>query len=93
MFIYWKYVCCWGFVTGYIFVSGWWDCKYLLNFNKEWNNAQVINLPINYRCSKDILKTSNSLATVVPDSRNKFYKPAISNHDKYKKPVLNNLSK
>ena len=64
------------------------DCKYLLNFNKEWNNAQVINLPINYRCSKDIVETSNSLATNVPDSRNKFYKPAISNHDKYKKPVL-----
>ena len=64
------------------------DCKYLLNFNKEWDNAQVINLPINYRCSKDIVETSNSLATNVPDSRNKFYKPAISNHDKYKKPVL-----
>lgn len=69
------------------------DCKYLLNFNKDWDNAKIINLPVNYRCSKDIVETSNKLAECVPDSKNKFYKPAIADHNNYKKPILKRFDK
>lgn len=64
------------------------DCKYLLNFDKEWNNAEIFNLPINYRCSEDIVTAGNKLAEYVPDSRNDHYKPAIAYNHEYKKPVF-----
>lgn len=53
--------------------------KYLLDFDTEWKNADIINLNMNYRCSKDIVTTANKLAQFLPESKNKHYVEAVAN--------------
>lgn len=67
------------------------DSKYILNFDQEYKNTKVINLNTNYRCSKDIINTSNLLALVIPDSKHKNYVKSIPDKKSYKKPQLYNL--
>lgn len=62
--------------------------KYLLDFDTEWSDTDIINLNINYRCSKDIVATANELAKYLPESKNKHYVEAIANKDSISKPVF-----
>ncbi len=64
------------------------DSKYILNFEEEYKNTKVINLNTNYRCSKDIVTTSNMLAVTISDSRHKNYVESIAYKEAYKKPEL-----
>ena len=64
------------------------DSKYILNFNKEYKDVKVINLNINYRCSNDIVQTSNALAKIIPDSKHENYVESIAFNDSYKRPEL-----
>ena len=60
--------------------------KYILNFDKEYDNAKVINLNINYRCSEDIIKTANKLAQDIPDSKHRCYVESVANNTCNTKP-------
>ena len=60
------------------------DSSYILNFDEEYKNVKVINLNTNYRCSKDIITTTNRLALSIPDSKHKNYVESIADKDNYK---------
>lgn len=62
--------------------------KYLLEFDTEWTGTDIINLNINYRCSKDIVTTANELAKHLPESNNKHYVEAMANRQAISKPVF-----
>ena len=62
--------------------------KYLLEFDTEWTNVDIINLNTNYRCSKDIVTTANELAKHLPESNNKHYVDAVADKDSISKPVF-----
>lgn len=62
--------------------------KYLLDFDTEWDNTEVINLNLNYRCSQDIVTTANELAKYLPESKNKNYIEAQANRGISYKPVF-----
>ena len=64
------------------------DNKYILNFDTDYKDTKVINLNTNYRCSNDIVTTSNKLAQSIPDSKHKNYVKSIAEKDKYKVPEL-----
>lgn len=66
--------------------------EYILNFDKEYENARIINLNTNYRCSNDIVQTANSLAATIPDSKSKYYMKSIALKDNIKKPIYNIFS-
>lgn len=53
--------------------------EYLLNFDSEWSNTEIINLNTNYRCSKDIVTCANELAKSMPEGENKHYVEAVAN--------------
>lgn len=65
------------------------DSKYILDFDKVYNNVNVINLNVNYRCSKEIVKTANQLAKYIPDSKHRFYVESIANNSCNKIPEYN----
>lgn len=67
------------------------DSKYILNFDKEYKDTKVINLTTNYRCSKDIIVTSNTLASTISDSKHKNYVESVADKPTYKKPELYHL--
>lgn len=67
------------------------DSKYILNFDEEYKDTKVINLNTNYRCSKDIIVTSNTLASTISDSKHKNYMRSVSDKSAYKKPELYHL--
>lgn len=67
------------------------NSKYILNFDEEYKNTKVINLNTNYRCSKDIIVTSNTLASTISDSKHKNYVESVAAKDSYKKPELYHL--
>ena len=62
--------------------------KYLLDFDTEWSDTDIINLTINYRCSKDIVATANELAKHLPESKNKYYVEAVADKQAISKPVF-----
>ncbi len=62
--------------------------SYILNFDEEYQNVRVINLNINYRCSRDIVTTANRLALSIPDSKHKNYVESIADKGHYKLPEL-----
>jgi DNA helicase-2/ATP-dependent DNA helicase PcrA len=62
--------------------------KYLLEFDTEWENTEIVNLNTNYRCSKDIIDTANLLATNLPESENKHYVEPVANRECMGKPVF-----
>lgn len=62
--------------------------KYLLDFDTEWIDAEIVNLNTNYRCSKDIVTTANELAKHLPESKNKHYIEARAYRDNVCKPVF-----
>ena len=64
------------------------DSKYILNFNTDYKDTKVINLNTNYRCSNDIVTTSNKLAQSIPDSKHKNYVESVSEKKNYKVPEL-----
>ena len=70
----------------YAFRDG--DSKYILNFDKDYNNTKVINLNVNYRCSREIVNTANKLALSIPDSKHKNYVESIANNSHYKIPEV-----
>lgn len=63
--------------------------EYLLNFDSEWSDVNIINLNTNYRCSKDIVTTANKLAENMPEGSNKHYVEAVANKGENIKPILN----
>ena len=62
------------------------NSKYILDFEKDYNNAKIVHLNKNYRCSEDIIKTANVFASTIPDSKHKNYKESIANNKAFKKP-------
>lgn len=64
------------------------NSSYILNFDEEYENVKVINLNTNYRCSKDIVATANSLALSIPDSKHKNYVESTADKESYKLPEL-----
>ena len=64
------------------------NSKFILNFDADYSDTKVVNLNINYRCSKDIITTANTLADTIPDSKHKNYVPSIANNAPNKKPEL-----
>lgn len=62
------------------------NSKYILDFEKDYDNAKIVHLNKNYRCSEDIIKTANVFASTIPDSNHKNYKESIANNKAFKKP-------
>lgn len=62
------------------------NSKYILDFEKDYNNAKIVHLNKNYRCSEDIIKTANVFASTILDSKHKNYKESIANNKAFKKP-------
>lgn len=62
------------------------NSKYILDFEKDYSNAKIAHLNKNYRCSEDIIKTANTFASTIPDSKHKNYKESIANNKAFKKP-------
>lgn len=52
--------------------------KFIMNFYKDWKDARVIQLPLNYRCGRDIIELSNELLKNSPEAQHKYYTPAMS---------------
>lgn len=62
------------------------NSKYILDFEKDYDNAKIVHLNRNYRCSEDIIKTANVFANTIPDSKHKNYRESIANNKAFKKP-------
>lgn len=63
--------------------------EYILNFDKHYDNAKIINLNTNYRCSEDIVRTANMLAEDIPDSKHRYYVKSVANNPSNTKPRYN----
>lgn len=53
----------------------------LSNMPYTYKDTKVFNLPINYRCSGNIIKLANKVAELSEDSESEFYKPIIADKD------------
>lgn len=62
------------------------NSRFILNFDKDYDDAKIINLNVNYRCSKEIVNTANTLAKGIPDSKHRYYVESVANNDSFKKP-------
>lgn len=60
---------------------------FIVNFKKDYN-AEVVNLNTNYRCSKNIVDTSNLFATTIGDTKLDFYVESIANKSINQTPKL-----
>ena len=67
------------------------NSKFILNFDNDYDDAKIINLNTNYRCSEEIVKTANTLAKGIPDSQHRYYVESIANNGSYKKPEYTNF--
>lgn len=67
------------------------NSKFILNFDKNYPNAKIINLNVNYRCSQDIVKAANELASYISDSKHKYYKESVAKNGNYKIPEVRNF--
>jgi DNA helicase-2/ATP-dependent DNA helicase PcrA len=52
--------------------------EFILNFHKEFKNSKVLHLPINYRCTRNIVEYSNRLIAQMEDGQHEFYVEAES---------------
>lgn len=59
------------------------DNSYICNFKNDYN-SDVINLNINYRCSKDIVDLSNIFAKTIPETRHPNYIESVANKSNFK---------
>lgn len=62
--------------------------KYLLDFDTEWSDTEIVNLNMNYRCSENIVTTANELAKYLPESQNKHYVEAQAYRNEICQPVF-----
>lgn len=62
------------------------NSKYILDFEKDYNNAKIMHLNTNYRCSEDIIKVANTFAETIPDSKHKNYRESLASNPLFKKP-------
>lgn len=69
----------------YGFAGG--DCSLLREHHKNFDNVTVLNLPTNYRCSKNIIDTANAVASFSIESLSEHYMEAVANNEAYKMPV------
>jgi len=60
---------------------------FIVNFKKDYN-AEVVNLNTNYRCSKNIVDTSNLFATEIGDTKLDFYIESVANKSINQTPKL-----
>jgi len=60
--------------------------KFIMDFDKDWKNASVINLNTNYRSSDDIIQFANRFARNLPESKFKYYKDSESDKPPFKSP-------
>lgn len=75
----------------YAFRGG--NSKFILDFDRDYDDVTVINLNINYRSSADIVNTSNVFADSVPDSKHRNYKPSIPFKAAYVQPKIAKYAK
>ncbi len=68
------------------------DSKFILNFDTDYSDVQIINLNTNYRCSDDIVRTANKLALSIPDSKHKNYVESVADKPSFKIPELRHFS-
>lgn len=59
------------------------DNSYICNFKYEYS-AEIINLNINYRCSKDIVELSNIFAKTIPETKHPNYIESIADKPSFK---------
>ena len=64
------------------------DSKFILDFDRDYDNVTVINLNTNYRCSSDIVGTANTFAKAIPDSNHRNYIESIAENSNIRKPEL-----
>lgn len=62
------------------------NSSFILNFDNDYDDVKIINLNVNYRCSKEIVETANTLAKGIPDSKHRYYVESVANNESYKKP-------
>lgn len=67
------------------------NSKFILNFDNDYDDAKIINLNTNYRCSKEIVETANTLAKGIPDSKHRYYVESVAYNDSFKKPEYTNF--
>jgi DNA helicase-2/ATP-dependent DNA helicase PcrA len=60
---------------------------FIVNFKKDYD-AEVVNLNTNYRCSKNIVDTSNLFATRICDTKLNFYVESVANKSINQTPKL-----
>lgn len=60
---------------------------FIINFKKDYD-AEVVNLNTNYRCSKNIVDTSNLFATKICDTKLNFYVESVANKSINQTPKL-----
>ena len=65
------------------------NSSFILNFDNLYDDAKIINLNVNYRCSQNIVQTANMLAKDIPDSLHKHYVESIANNGAYTSPIYN----
>lgn len=75
-----------GLQNIYSFKGG--DSRYLLRSHKDFDNLNVIHLPINYRCSETIVETSNRIARITEEAEDENYMDAIADRKGGVKPVV-----
>ena len=66
------------------------NSELLRNFRDEFPNVEVLHLPINYRCSKEIVDCANEIASYTVDGQSELYEPAIADKGSFGKPVMYN---
>lgn len=63
------------------------DNKFVLEFDREWPNAKIIQLNKNYRSSSNIVHTANFFARCIPESEDIHYTESIADKGVFKAPV------
>lgn len=64
----------------------------LRSFKDEFPNVEVLHLPINYRCSKEIVACANEIASYTVDGQSELYEPAVADKRSCGKPVMYNCN-
>ncbi len=64
------------------------DSRFILDFDRDYEDTTVINLNTNYRCSADIVRTANTFAESIPDSKHRNYVESIAENSNIRKPEL-----
>ena len=62
--------------------------QFMFDFCKNYPDVTIVNMNINYRCSKDILVTSNEFARTIADTKNEIYKTPKTSNQSFGKPIV-----